>query len=151
MKTKTLLITLLSVLALSSCSNDNNENSLTENPQTQSTLANKWYLNTWKYNNASQTLNNCDKQGYIQFNSNGTFERKDYQFVSGNCLLEGNDNGTYVYSSSNHKITLSFMDPNNGAQTENLNNVELSNSKLIYTWDEDGNGIDEHKLEFIKN
>ncbi|HBK82739.1 MAG TPA: hypothetical protein DDZ41_03945, partial [Flavobacterium sp.] len=112
MKTKRLVVLVISLLILGSCSS-NDDNSVTEN---QPTLVHKWSLNGWKFNNVVQTLTNCKKQSYIQFNSNNTFERKDYAFVSNNCVLEGSDNGTYNYNSSTHKITLNFTDPNNGSQ-----------------------------------
>jgi len=148
MNTKITIFTLLSVLIISSCSSLNNDEPDTT---TQATLVNKWILSAWKKNNVTQTLTSCDKQGYIQFNTNGTFERKDYYLNSGNCQLEGNDNGTYNYNSTTHKITLTFTDPTEGTQTEVLNNVELATTKLTYTWDEDQNGTDEHHLEYTKN
>lgn len=72
-------------------------------------------------------------------------------YIIYDCILEGNDNGTYTYNSSNQKVTLNFSDTTNGAQTEILNNVEFTTTKLNYTWDEDGNGTDEHYLEYTKN
>ena len=147
MKTKISIFVLLSFLIISSCSSSNDETTT----ELQPNLVNKWSLSVWKKNNVAQTLTSCDKQGYIQFNSNGTFERKDYYWNGTNCLLEGNDNGTYNYNSSNHKITLNYTDPNDGPQTEVLNNLGLTTTKLNYSWDEDQNGTDEHYLEFIKN
>ncbi len=148
MKTKKSIITTLFFLVIFSCSSSNDDEATTE---TQPNLVNKWSLTVWKLNNVNQTLTSCDQQGYIQFNTNGTFERKDYSFSSGNCILEGNENGTYSYNSSNHKITLNFVDNTDGPQTEILNNVEFTTSKLNYSWDEDGNGTDEHYLEYTKN
>lgn len=129
MTLKKSILTLLSFLIIFSCSSSNDEITT----ETQPDLVNKWSLTVWKLNNVSQTITSCDKQGYIQFNSNGTFERKDYNFSSGNCTLEGNDNGTYTYNSSNHKVTLNFSDTTNGAQTEILDNVEFTTTKLNYT------------------
>ena len=147
MKLKKSILALLSFLIIFSCSSSNDETTT----ETQPDLVNKWSLTVWRLNNINQTLTSCDKQGYIQFNSNGTFERKDYNFSNGNCTLEGNDNGTYKYNSSNHKVTLNFSDLTNGAQTETLNNVEFTTTKLNYSWDEDGNGTEEHYLEYTKN
>ena len=148
MKKSTLyLLGLFTVLAINSC----NSNDDTTSNEVQPTIINKWNLDSWKLNNTQQTLTICDKQGYIQFNSNGTFERKDYYFDNTNCVLEGNDNGTYNYNTSTNKITLNFTDATNGPQIEVLNNVNLSSTKIIYTWDEDNNGSDEHQLEYLKN
>lgn len=142
---KYLLSTVL-IFALISCSSDNDNSN-----DVQPSLINKWSLETWKYNNNNQSLTSCDKQGYIKFNSNGTFERKDYYNNNGSCEIEGNDNGTYAYDSTNNKITLNYTDVNDGPQTEVLNNVSFTITKLNYTWDEDNNGSDEHFLEFLKN
>lgn len=146
MNSKKMIFGLLTLVTIYSCNNDDNTNS-----ETLPNLINKWNLETWKYNNNNQSLTSCDKQGYIKFNNNGTFERKDYYNNNGNCEIEGNDNGTYTYDTSNNKITLNYTDVNDGPQTEVLNNVSFTITKLNYTWDEDNNGSDEHFLEFLKN
>jgi hypothetical protein len=146
-KSRLYLLGLLTVVMFSSC----NSNDDTTSNEVQPTIINKWSLDSWKMNNTQQALTTCDKQGYIKFNSNGTFERMDYFFDGTNCIIEGNDNGTYNYNTTTNKITLSFTDVIDGPQVEVLNNVNLSSTKLIYTWDEDGNGSDEHQLEYLKN
>lgn len=142
-KSKTLLLALLTVI-LNSCDSSNS------NSNDEASIINKWKLNSWKYNNNEQTLTNCDKQRYIQFNINGTFERIDYIIDGSNCIEEGHDNGNYNYNTSEDKITLNFTDELDGPQTEILNNVQLTTTKIIYSWDEDNNGSDEHQLEFLK-
>lgn len=146
---KKLKITLLIIATISmffSCNSNDDNTTPTEQPN----LVNKWNLDKWGYNSVNQTLTTCDKQGYIQFNSNGTFERKDYYLNGTVCELEGNDNGTYSFNSSTNKITLNFIDPDDGAQIEILNNIQLTTTTLKYSWDEDGNGTDESNLEFKK-
>lgn len=146
---KKLIIAFTFILSFSiflSCSNDDDNTTPTEQPN----LINKWNLDKWIYNNVNQTLSTCEKQGYIQFNSNGTFERKDYYLNGTVCELEGTDNGTYTYNSTTNKITLNFTDPVVGAQIETLNNIQLTTTTLKYSWDEDENGTDEHNLEFKK-
>lgn len=138
---------ILSVSFLSSCnSNDDSPEKTIEQPN----LVGKWSLDKWGLNDTNQTLTTCDKQGYIQFNANGTFERKDYFLNGSNCELEGDDNGVYTYNPKTSKITLKFTDPTEGSQTEILNNVSLTTTTIAYSWDEDENGTDEHKLEFGK-
>ena len=147
MNIKKIFFLFLTTIILFSCNkNDDEPTAITEQPN----LVNKWYIDKWTYNGTNQTLTSCDKQGYIQFNSNGTFERKDYYWNGTTCTLEGNDNGTYNYNTTTNKITINFIDTNNGPQTEIFNNVNLSTTVLKYSWDEDGNGIDEHNLEFKK-
>ena len=66
------LLGVILIFGLISCSSNNNNSN-----DVQPSLINIWSLETWKYNNNNQSLTSCDKQGYIKFNSNGTFERKD--------------------------------------------------------------------------
>jgi len=144
-KIATLIIIL--VLTYSCASNENEpEELITEAP---SELINKWNLNKWSSNGINQNLTDCDKQKNIKFNDNGTFERKDYIFIGGNCSIEEDISGTYTYDNSQGKIVLFFTDPDDGNQTEILNNVELKSTILKYSWDEDGDGNDEHNLEYI--
>ena len=144
-KIATLIIIL--VLTYSCASNENEpEELITEAP---SELINKWNLNKWSSNGINQNLTDCDKQKNIKFNDNGTFERKDYIFIGGNCSIEEDISGTYTYDNSQGKIVLFFTDPDDGNQTEILNNVELNSTILKYSWDEDGDGNDEHNLEYI--
>jgi hypothetical protein len=144
---KTKIFTVLSILLIFSCSSNDTS---TPTPTEQSNLVNKWNLDRWLLNEVNQTLSTCAKQKYIQFNSNGTFERKDYYLSGSSCLLEGFDSGTYSYSVATSKITLNFTDPVDGAQIEKLNNVSITSTTLKYSWDENGDGIDEHNLEFFK-
>jgi hypothetical protein len=140
------LIYLLSVtfLMLQSCTSSEST------PTNQVSLIFKWNLDKSLLNNTNQNISTCAKQGYIQFYSNGTFERKDYYLNGSSCILQGFDSGSYIYNSSTNKITLNFSDPVDGAQIENLNNVNISSTTLKYSWDENGDGIDEYNLEFIK-
>jgi hypothetical protein len=133
-------------LILEGCSKNEDSNIINENIS----INNKWMLNKSIYQNVSQNLSNCEKQGYIHFFTNNTFERKNYEFIGNNCVLEGVDTGTYNYNSLDEKITLQFIDINDGPQIENLVNVNLTNLKLTFDWDEDLNGINEYNLEFIK-
>ncbi|MBS7786623.1 lipocalin family protein [Flavobacterium sp. CYK-55] len=144
-KTKIILMIISTASLLFACSSDSNS---TQN--TQVSLINKWFINKWVYNNVNRTLTECDKQGYIKFNSDGTFERKTYNLNGTNCESDSVDNGTYTFNTTANKIIINFDDPDEGAQVETYNNVELTNTTLKYTWDEDGNGTDEYNLEFNK-
>ena len=145
-KLKIALLIISSITIFFSCSNNDDNTTPIEQPN----LVNKWNLDKWIFNTTNQSLSTCDKQGYIQFNSNGTFERKDY-FLNGTvCEVEGNDNGTYTFNTTTNKITLNFTDPVDGAQVEVLNNIQLTATTLKYSWDEDENGTDESNLEYKK-
>ena len=145
-KLKIAFLIISSITIFFSCSNNDDNTTPVEQPN----LVNKWNLDKWIFNSTNQALSTCDKQGYIQFNSNGTFERKDY-FLNGTvCEVEGNDNGTYTFNTTTNKITLNFTDPVDGAQVEVLNNIQLTATTLKYSWDEDENGTDESNLEYKK-
>ncbi len=131
-----------------SCSKSSTE---TTDVITNSLVA-KWKYNGIKTNGIVSQITTCDKNGYVVFNTNGTFERKDYYFSENNntCVLEGDEKGTYTYSSSTNKIVLKFTDPYDGAQVETWNNVKFTNSSLDFTWDENNDGKDEHAVSYIK-
>ena len=135
---------LLSALFLFSCSSDDESE-----PNEINDLIGTWYLVSWELDGQSQNLDSCDLMSYIMFNSNSSFSRIWYETVSGDCIIEGNDTGSFVYSSENNSITLEFEDIYDGAQTELLNVLELTNFSLQFSWLEEG--LYSHTLEFIKN
>jgi hypothetical protein len=114
-------------------------------------LVAKWQYNAIKTNGIAANLTSCNKSSYVLFNTNGTFERKQYWLMSSNtCVLDGDEKGTYTYNSSTNKIVLKFTDPVAGAQVETWNNVKITNSSLDFTWDENNDGKDEHAVTYIK-
>lgn len=137
----------LTFILFYSCSSNSDENTA---PEEVNYLIGKWYLNKIIYNNQQQTLSDCNKSGYITFNTNDTFEREYYFFNGTNCLTETADNGTYSYDMNNNKITLSFVDVDDGDQIEVLNIIDLTATSFKYVWDEDNNGANESQMEFIK-
>ena len=140
-----ILITLLT-LGFSSCTSE--ESTPKEEPNL---ITAKWFLEKSSFNGVPHDLTSCEKQGYIEFKSNGTFERIYYYSSNGtNCLPEGTDSGTFIFDTTANKITLSFTDPDDGAQTEILNNVNLTTSTFKYTWDENGDGTDDVDVEYKK-
>lgn len=54
----------------------------------------------------TQTPNSCEAQGYIQFNSDNTFQSKSYYNDGVDCLEDGSDNTTYTYDASTRIVTL---------------------------------------------
>ena len=136
-----ILFIIISCSKSSSNSTDVNLNSLVA----------KWQYNAIKTNGIAVNLTSCNKSSYVLFNNNGTFERKQYWLMSNNtCVLDGDEKGTYSYSSSTNKIVLKFTDPVAGAQVETWNNVKITNSSLDFTWDENNDGKDEHAVTYIK-
>ncbi len=142
----------LFIFIVITCYSCNKNDSSTNNPQPNTTnnLLVKWKYDHWEKNGVLQNLSSCDKNGYVQFNSNGTFERKDYWLMSNTCVIEGEENGTYTFNSTTKKITLVFNDISQGPQTEIWNNVELTDKALKFSWDENKDGNDEHLIGYIK-
>lgn len=60
-KLKIALLIISSITIFFSCSNNDDNTTPTEQPN----LVNKWNIDKWIYNSVNQTLNTCDKQGYI--------------------------------------------------------------------------------------
>lgn len=135
---------LLSALFILSCSSDDESE-----PNEFNDLIGTWYLVSLELDGQSQNLDSCDLMRYIMFNSNSSFSRIWYETVSGDCIIDGNDTGSFVYSLENNSITLEFEDVDDGAQTELLNVLELTNFSLQFSWVEEG--LYSHTLEFIKN
>jgi hypothetical protein len=122
-----------------------------ENSTEQPNLVNKWNIDKKIYDNVNQTLTACEKQGYIQFNSNGTFERKEYYISSGVCEIKKNHSGTYTFNTTTNQITIDFIDPIAGPETEIYKDIQLTTKTLKYTWNQNGSGTgDIYNLEFIK-
>ena len=137
---------LLLALLIFACSD--NEGNNTNNSSNYSILG-TWSFVLWELDGQIQNLDSCDFMSYITFNSDLSFERMWYETVSGDCIIEGNDTGTYVYNTDNNLITLEFEDIDDGLQIEFLNVLELSNISLEFSWFEEEQLL--HTFGFIKN
>ncbi len=137
---------LLLALLIFACSD--NEGNNTNNSSNYSILG-TWSFVLWELDGVIQNLDSCDFMSYITFNSDLSFERMWYETVSGDCIIEGNDTGTYVYNTDNNLITLEFEDIDDGLQIEFLNVLELSNISLEFSWFEEEQFL--HTFGFIKN
>ena len=140
------LIYLFLALIIVACGDDqgNNANDISNDP-----ILGTWSFVLWELDGQIQNLDSCDFMSYITFNSDLSFERMWYETVSGDCIIEGNDTGTYVYNTDNNLITLEFEDIDDGLQIEFLNVLELSNISLEFSWFEEEQLL--HTFGFIKN
>lgn len=139
------LFIVISIFIFCCCSTNDNDSDVNEN----NILIGSWYLVSWELDGQPQNLDSCNLMSYIMFNSNSSFSRIWYETVSGDCIIEGNDTGSFVYSLENNSITLEFEDVNDGAQTELFNVLELTNFTLQFSLTEEG--LYSHTFEFIKN
>tara|TARA_B110000093_G_C12851037_1_gene359316 strand:+ start:265 stop:702 length:438 start_codon:yes stop_codon:yes gene_type:complete len=136
------------VLIIVACSDD--EGGINANDDSSNDpILGTWSLVSWELDGQIQNLDSCDFLSYIMFNSDLSFERMWYETVSGDCIIEGNDTGTYVYNTDNNLITLEFEDIDDGLQIEFLNVLELSNISLEFSWFEEEQLL--HTFGFIKN
>ena len=108
-----------------------------------------WSLVSWELDGQIQNLDSCDFLSYIMFNSDLSFERMWYETISGDCIIEGNDTGSYLYNTDNNLIILEFDDIDDGPQIEFFNLLELSNSSLVFTLFEEEQFL--NTFGFIKN
>ena len=83
------------------------------------------------------------------FNTDLSFERMWYETISGDCIIEGNDTGSFLYNTDNNLIILEFEDIDDGPQIEFFNVLELSNSSLVFTLFEEEQFL--NTFGFIKN
>jgi hypothetical protein len=108
-------------------------------------ILDKYYLDILITNGVNQNISTCRKQSYIIFNSNGTFSRRDWFDISpSNCVLDGIDDGQFVYNPQDSTLKLIFTD------TEIWHNVQIIGNRIKFTWDENLDGLDEHYVEFLK-
>ena len=144
MKKLTYLFLALLIVA---CSDDQGNNA--NDDSSNEPILGTWSLVSWELDGQIQNLDSCDFLSYIMFNSDLSFERMWYETISGDCIIEGNDTGSYLYNTDNNMIILEFEDIDDGPQIEFFNILELSNSSLMLTLFEEEQFL--NTFGFIKN
>jgi len=129
------------------CSDDQGNNA--NDDSSNEPILGTWSLVSWELDGQIQNLDSCDFLSYIMFNSDLSFERMWYETISGDCIIEGNDTGSYLYNTDNNLIILEFDDIDDGPQIEFFNLLELSNSSLVFTLFEEEQFL--NTFGFIKN
>jgi hypothetical protein len=145
---KHLSISFFLIFLLQSCSKP-----LSNEPILTNLIIGKFIWDVWKNNvtGATNTISSCRRQSYFEFTTDGKFTRRGW--VDGSsCVLDMIDDGTYTYDQATSKITVKFNDgPNGPLNTEVWNNVAITNAGISYTWDENGDGKDDHYCEYKRN
>ena len=129
------------------CSDDQGNNA--NDDSSNEPILGTWSLVSWELDGQIQNLDSCDFLSYIMFNSDLSFERMWYETISGDCIIEGNDTGSFLYNTDNNLIILEFEDIDDGPQIEFFNVLELSNSSLVFTLFEEEQFL--NTFGFIKN
>ncbi|MGA8854772.1 MAG: lipocalin family protein [Christiangramia sp.] len=93
---KKILILLLSMSLLTSCSDDDSNSS----DGTQ--IVGKWYLESVRSVGGDNLLNECNQDSFIQFNTDGTANSEFYGDSSGECEIESDDSGDWKFEGGNN-------------------------------------------------
>lgn len=91
-------ICLICLLLISfSCSNSDDDSGSSAQPTTMEMLTSgKWYFES----KTPGSYSSCEKKGYIQLMSNGTFVLVSFDDDSGTCESLGENTGTYTLSNN---------------------------------------------------
>lgn len=87
---KKILILMLSVIALTACSKDDNNNDNGEEK-----ILGTWFLVDARAGTVQNTLTECNQNSFITFNSDGTGHSEYYEENNGNCEVANSDDGTW--------------------------------------------------------
>jgi len=115
-----ILIILCFAVAVTACQKDKESRSKKE-----ILTANSWKLASYKLNDEEMVLEDCQKDNYLTFNSNGTYTDNTGPVLCD--IYETNFNGTWTLSDNGKTLTLESVQ---GVQTAS---VEITESKLVLT------------------
>lgn len=133
------LILLLSVITLSFNSCDSDDDSSSQDP-----IVGTWNLNQSFENDEEYELDNCDKEGALTFNSNGTYSSISYYTDSDDtCSVDYESTGTWE---NNENGVYTFIDDESDA--EQTLTITFSGNTFYYT---DIDGSYTYKEVYIKN
>lgn len=145
-------ISLIAVLCLASCGDDDRDNSTTE---ITSSINGVWKPVKYEYKGKNYPVGDCEKKGQILINTDfsGVYERYIKDDVSGNCVNPDSFSGKWNYDKLYNSLVLSYTEAG-VAKTlkkdiEGLSDIELriaDSSKNL-----DGlPGNDEATLVFVR-
>ncbi len=122
---KKILILLLSISLFTACSDD--DDATTDDG---SQIEGKWFLIDVRSSAAQNTLNDCNQQSFIQFNSDNTASSEFYEENEADetCELEDENDGTWTYLGDDR---YTFFIPTIGQQTGTVNFT--SDTQFIFT------------------
>ncbi|MCB7480792.1 lipocalin family protein [Christiangramia sediminis] len=109
---KKFLILLLSITLFTACSDDDSDT----NDGTE--IVGKWFLESLRPVGGDNTLNSCNQDSYIEFNSDGTGSSEFFEETETGCESEGVDSGNWSYNGGN---SYTIVVPNFGSTTGNVN------------------------------
>ncbi|MEO9513107.1 MAG: lipocalin family protein [Flavobacteriaceae bacterium] len=114
-------ISVLGLLFLSfACSDNNDDDDLTEMQKTENLLTSgKWYLESKTPNDFSA----CEKNGSLQFNDDGSIVQEDFEENSGICEA---DTVTATYTLNGSTLVITFGSETVSATINSISESELS-------------------------
>lgn len=114
---------LITLIILSSCSNDDNSNS----NDTSSSIVGKWKLTAENYNEQPHDLSDCEKEQTMEFFSNGTAE--NYYVDNGPCNYSTIN---IDYSKNDDQLTFNIAGENmNGGTYVLTSTIEVLNESTL--------------------
>ncbi len=137
---KILFFGALSVLALSSCRKDDDDN--------ESSIVGTWKITKYETRSGkdnsvidSESYSGCEASSTYEFKNNNTFYWRLFNdFATSECVLESEENGNYSYNSSNKTLSVK----NSDKETYNSDVESISNNQMVLsegTDDENGDGV----------
>lgn len=136
------LLAFATLLLLTSCGNDDNENSQNEiNP-----IVGNWKMSKTMIisgsNNAilqSSPVTGCEALNTFEFGQNQGFSIKYYTKNNTECIADGFDTGTYQYSENTKMLTFTYSDSMvESSVVHSLNNTEIMTVDHIEDYNGDG-------------
>lgn len=110
---KKILILLLSISVFTACSDDDEAET-----DDGTRIVGKWYLESVHPIGGQNTLNTCNQDSFIEFESDGSANSEFYEETESSCELEDSNDGTWVYNGNNN---YTFFIPSLGNTTGNVN------------------------------
>ncbi|MEZ4803526.1 MAG: lipocalin family protein [Gelidibacter sp.] len=128
MNTQKFLFAVSICLFTFACSSDDDNGNQQQESNEDLLVSGKWYFES----KTPGSYSDCEKSGYIQFRSDGTFTIEVYEDNGGTCESLGADNGNYTLT-NNVNITLTA-----GSETQSAVITSISQSELKITNSGDG-------------
>tara|TARA_B100002049_G_C15885418_1_gene293472 strand:+ start:78 stop:497 length:420 start_codon:yes stop_codon:yes gene_type:complete len=105
---KKLLLLFLGTTLLFSCSDDDSSTARTTQANFETEILDRWYVSQSEdIDGDIYTANDCEQNGYIQFNEDGTnVESYFYDHPNDGCINDIYVEGTYTYNASENELVI---------------------------------------------
>ncbi|WP_109851349.1 lipocalin family protein [Aquimarina sp. AU58] len=129
MKKLNLLILVFATIFIS-CSKDDD----TSNEKTSDLIGTWELIHEQQSNLPENTLSDCEKTSTIEFKSDKTYIEKTFAIANGNCVSDGEYNGSW--SESGDQLTLQYTDE--GESITDISKFGIANNELTLIYNDEG-------------